>query len=292
MARLPGPIVSRTGGPPTPHGVRTELDLPPRARTARRLGRRRRYGRADAGRGGEPADRVDGHLLAGQLRIATGRVFDSIDDLKMTVLSDGEELIEFFEAEAQDAAEHADRLDYLASQLSGRAVDLVVLPEFALHAAPSWASDVSTRLDAIVFAGRGHVRAGARKAHRSVVAFTDSTVLLGKTAPSTYVRGTRRWREDIHTEPPRLLMVGDGQTLVALATKDAFESADLVKILAALPPHAVVIAGASGAIASQQCEALHLAFFVARFGAPLPHRSATLQAPVNKVIEIISLFDS
>ena len=165
------------------------------------------------------------------LRIATGRVFDSLDDLTMHVLRDGEELVEFFGADARDAARHAARLDRVASRMSdrslARSIDLVVLPEFALHADLAWASRISAGLDSVVFAGHGHVRVGEHKAHRCVVAFADSTVLLGKASASTYVRGGRRWLEDIHAEPPSLLAVGDGRTLVGLATEDVLGSPEL-----------------------------------------------------------------
>lgn len=223
-----------------------------------------------------------------RLRIAAACLFGSIEDLEMTQIGRNDEVIEFFGVAARDRENHAERLNDLTRRLLTRSFDLVVLPEFALHTGPSWASAMSTRSGSIVFSGCGHIDIGGDKVHRSVIAFTDSTVLLRKTAASTYVRGTERWREDIHAAPSTLFAVADGHRLVALATEDALDSEDLLDVLKTLRPQPLVISGASGTAVRQRCKQLGLTWLLARFGRPARSDEGRTRF---QMFEIITLYD-
>jgi hypothetical protein len=159
------------------------------------------------------------------VRVATCRLFKSIDDLHLTSL--GGDPPRFFGARATSAAEHATRLSTLARHVEAHgSVNFVVLPEFALHDDPAWAAAIAST-GSYVVAGIGHVH-GERniQQHQRIAALDErSQTIVVKSAPSTYEQGGRTWHEDIHRGKPRVLiaMSGDGAQQALLVGEDLHE---------------------------------------------------------------------
>ena len=139
------------------------------------------------------------------LRVEIARSFDSMQQLALTTRAAAART--FFGVAPIDASAHRERLLAIASELRRAPVDFVVLPEFSLVGHPDWAVEVCRDTGCYVFGGVGHVQRDWRADH-VLVAVLDpaSPVEKVKSTRGEYLRVGKRWREDTHAGPARLVI--------------------------------------------------------------------------------------
>lgn len=139
------------------------------------------------------------------LRIAIARSFDSMQQLELKTRAAAAHT--FFGVSPIDGPAHRERLAAIAGELRREPVDFAVLPEFALVGCPHWAVEVCRDTGCYVFGGVGHVQRDWRAEHVLVAVLDPANpVEKVKSTCSEYLRAGKRWREDTHAGPARLVI--------------------------------------------------------------------------------------